>query len=199
MRFFKAHLFLFLSILSSCVKHHLDDGIATISVNVHPAGSGIVSGAGDYNEGDSVTLNAIPARRMVFVYWEEDGRMISSSNPYRFLAGPDRQLTAVFEDYRERLLGAYSGTRNNYSWIMSNPIAYDTTFAYSFTVESHPSVDSIRVDNRVFPFDTTLKYYSMPYPGQITSLEFIGDTCKMYFRSGGLGGFGSTTITGLKN
>jgi hypothetical protein len=83
---------------------------------------------------------------------------------------------------------------------MGNPPSiFDTTFAYSFSVSKHPSsIDSIIVDGGTFPLDTSLSFYEMPYPGNIRSLDFRNDSCLIYFRSGGLGGYFITEIKGLK-
>ncbi|MFM7218426.1 MAG: InlB B-repeat-containing protein [Bacteroidota bacterium] len=183
--------------LFSCV--HESDTTSIISVSVDPPGSGVVTGAGTYTIGAEVVLSASPSSRMVFQGWESNGTIVSTENPFRFIATDDLMLVAHFADYRQSLYGNYSGTRNNVFWMMNNPSSYDTTFAYAFTVSPHPSPDSIIVDNMVFPIDTTLYFYEMPYPGQIRSLEFVSDSCKVYFRSGGLGGFSSSNILGARN
>ena len=102
-------------------------------------------------------------------------------------------------DFRDALVGNYVGTKQLYSWNMSNPIAYDTTFAYSFSVSKHPSAtDSIIVDNRVYPIDTSLSYYYSNYPGNIDQMDFKNDSCLIYQRSGGLGGYSYTYRKGKK-
>ena len=102
-------------------------------------------------------------------------------------------------DFRDALVGNYVGTKQLYSWNMSNPIAYDTTFAYSFSVSKHPSAtDSVIVDNRVYPIDTSLSYYYSNYPGNIDQMDFKNDSCLIYQRSGGLGGYSYTYRKGKK-
>ena len=58
--------------------------------------NGTVSGAGDYDENDEVTLIAIPSPNYAFARWEEDGLSVSTSNPYVFTITEDRALTAIF-------------------------------------------------------------------------------------------------------
>lgn len=102
-------------------------------------------------------------------------------------------------DFRDALVGNYVGTKQLYSWNMSNPIAYDTTFAYSFLVSKHPTAaDSIIVDNRVYPIDTSLSYYYSNYPGNIDQMDFKNDSCIIYLRSGGLGGYSYSYRKGKK-
>lgn len=102
-------------------------------------------------------------------------------------------------DFRDPLVGLYLGTKQVGSWNMSNPITYDTTYAYSFSVAKHPSAaDSIIVDGRTYSIDTTLIYYYSPYPGNIDQLDFRNDSCFIYLRSGGLGGYSFTHRQGKK-
>jgi hypothetical protein len=111
----------------------------------------------------------------------------------------EQMLTPVPVDFRDALVGNYVGTQQQYFWTMSNPIAFDTTYAYSFSVSKHPtSADSIIVDNRVYPIDTSLSYYYSNYPGNIDQMDFRNDSCLIYQRSGGLGGFSYTYRKGKK-
>jgi hypothetical protein len=183
---------------NSCRQERIDDDIITIKVDVTPYELGTVNGSGKYFQGDTVRLTAQSTVHSIFMQWEENGNVLTASNPLIFIASVDRNITARFLDFRQQLYGQYVGTRNNYSWSMSNPSGFDTTFAYSFTVNPHPSLDSIFVDGSAFPIDTSGYFYEMPYPGQIRSLEFIGDTCKIYYRSGGLGGYSTTNCIGVK-
>ena len=102
-------------------------------------------------------------------------------------------------DFRDALVGNYVGTMQQGSWSISNPISYDTTYAYTFSVQKHTSApDSIVVDGRTYPLDTTLSYYYSPYPGNIDQLDFRNDSCFIYLRSGGLGGYSFTLRQGRK-
>ena len=73
-------------------------GEHAISCGVEPAGSGHVSGTGVYEHGSSVTLTASPAAGFRFIRWKEDGREVSTANPYTFEAERDRALTAEFSE-----------------------------------------------------------------------------------------------------
>lgn len=103
-------------------------------------------------------------------------------------------------DYRDAVVGNYVGTKNNYTWMMGMPPnVFDTTYAWSFTVVKDTSDSSIIADGYLFKVDSNLYCYEIQVPGPtIRSFSFSNDTSIIYFRSGGLGGYGTTTITGVK-
>lgn len=68
----------------------------TITLSVDPAGSGTVTGAGAYQEGQTVALTAIPADGHRFTAWQENGQTVSEDAEYTFAAAKDMVLTAVF-------------------------------------------------------------------------------------------------------
>lgn len=107
---------------------------------------------------------------------------------------------SVNSDFRDSLQGYYVGTKNNYSWSMGTPPnEYDTTYAWSFTILKDTSDSSIIADGILFKLDSTGSCYEVYYPGPtIKSFEFSNDTAILFFRSGGLGGYNTTTITGVR-
>lgn len=68
----------------------------TITVSIDPAGSGTVTGAGQYQEGEDVTVLATPGDGYKFTGWQEDGQTVSTDAEYSFTATANRTLTAVF-------------------------------------------------------------------------------------------------------
>lgn len=70
----------------------------TISLNIDPAGGGVVTGGGTVQEGVSVTVTAAPSSGYAFVGWQENGAIVSTEATYTFQANADRTLTAVFAD-----------------------------------------------------------------------------------------------------
>lgn len=60
---------------------------------------GTVSGGGNYEIGDSVTLTATPAQGYRFVRWVKNGtsETLSTSNPYTFNAATQLDALAIFE------------------------------------------------------------------------------------------------------
>jgi hypothetical protein len=79
------------------------------------------------------------------------------------------------------------------------PTSSDTTYAWSFTVVKDTTDSSIVADGYVFKIDSALRCYESQVPGPtIRSFDFRNDSAIIYFRSGGLGGYGTMTIKGLK-
>ena len=56
----------------------------TVNVNANPAVGGTVSGAGDYEYGDMVTLNATANTGYTFVNWTENNQEVSADATYEF-------------------------------------------------------------------------------------------------------------------
>jgi hypothetical protein len=191
-----------ITLLTACRKDVQipDAAMAHIELTASPSDGGTVEGGGVYQLGSSVKVKATASADYLFQHWTENGIEVSSQSEYSFTAYSNRALTAHFYDFRDPIVGNYAGTHHNYSWIMGNPPStYDTTYAYSFTVSKHPtSTDSIIVDGGTFPLDTSLSFYEMPYPGNIRSVDFRNDSCLIFFRSGGLGGYAASEIKGLK-
>ncbi len=69
----------------------------TVSASANPTEGGTVSGAGEYEQGATVTLSAVPNEGWRFVNWTENGDTVSTNAAYSFTASADRSLTANFE------------------------------------------------------------------------------------------------------
>ncbi len=67
-----------------------------ISGTSDPAAGGIVNGGGFFEDGDSVSLQAVPARGYNFVNWTENGTNVSASSIHSVKANPDHALVAHF-------------------------------------------------------------------------------------------------------
>lgn len=78
--------------------------IYTITATIDPDGSGTVIGAGQYQEGETVTLVATPADGYEFTGWQEGGQTVSTSATYSFMAAGDRALVAVFGESQKIVL-----------------------------------------------------------------------------------------------
>lgn len=103
-------------------------------------------------------------------------------------------------DFRDPIVGNYAGTKNNYLWIMGGPpTVSDTTYPWTFTIIKDTTDSSILADGYLFKLDTALSCYEIQFPGPtIRSFEFRNDSAIIFFRSGGLGGYSTTTIKGVK-
>lgn len=69
----------------------------TISVSANPAEYGSIVGGGSYQEGDLVTISAMPNSGYQFIEWRVNGQKISSTASYTFTAHTDQTFTAIFE------------------------------------------------------------------------------------------------------
>lgn len=68
----------------------------SISASASPAGSGTISGAGNYPQNSTATLSAMPATGFGFVNWTENGISVSTARNYSFTVTAHRTLVANF-------------------------------------------------------------------------------------------------------
>ena len=77
--------------------------VVTYTVSVNVTGQGTVTGAGDYAEGDQVTLTATPSTGYVFSSWQINGTVVETNSTYQFIMGNQNVIiTAVFEEEAEK-------------------------------------------------------------------------------------------------
>ena len=81
---------------ATCLVTVLPD-MYTIDAEPSPAQGGTVSGAGDYEDGASATVTAVPNAGFRFLEWTENGNQASTDASYTFTVSSNRKLTAVFE------------------------------------------------------------------------------------------------------
>ncbi len=81
---------------ATCLVTVLPD-MYTIDAEPSPAQGGTVSGAGDYEDGASATVTAVPNAGFRFLEWTENGSHVSTDASYTFTVSSNRKLTAVFE------------------------------------------------------------------------------------------------------
>ena len=83
--------------------------VYTITAAIDPEGSGAVAGAGQYREGEAVTLVATPSDGYKFTGWQEGGQTVSTNTTYSFTVTGDRTLVVVFaEKAPSRLPSGYT-------------------------------------------------------------------------------------------
>lgn len=70
----------------------------TVTATIDPSGAGTVTGAGQYQEGESVTVTATPAEGYTFSGWTENGATVSTSESYTFTVTGSRALVAGFAE-----------------------------------------------------------------------------------------------------
>ncbi len=67
-----------------------------VTVTVNPANSGVVTGAGTYDYGTSVTIAATANAGYTFNNWTEDGTVVSTAETYTFTITDDHDFVANF-------------------------------------------------------------------------------------------------------
>jgi hypothetical protein len=68
----------------------------TVSISANPSEGGSVSGGGNFEEGQSCTVIAVPASDYTFTHWTEDGSQVSDAASYTFVVTSNRTLVANF-------------------------------------------------------------------------------------------------------
>ncbi|MBW6499235.1 MAG: T9SS type A sorting domain-containing protein, partial [Bacteroidales bacterium] len=81
---------------------------------ITPQGSGVVSGGGTFNHGATANAAAAIYAGYQFVAWEENGEVVSTSNPYSFTVTSGRSLLAVLESTAKTLVLAVEGLGTTY-------------------------------------------------------------------------------------
>ena len=69
-----------------------------ITAEAVPGEGGSVSGTGEFEHGEVVTLTASPAEGYEFRHWREDDSVVEDDPTYSFTATSDRELTAHFSE-----------------------------------------------------------------------------------------------------
>jgi len=132
----------------------------TVTATANPSEGGTVSGAGEYEHGQSCTLTATAAMGYTFTGWRENGIAVSTQADYTFTVTGDRTLVANFSlnayyitatanptaggtvsgagEYEYGTTCTLTATANNgYTFInwKENGTVVSTSASYSFTVE----------------------------------------------------------------
>ena len=78
------------------VSDSIDDGKFLVMLEVEPAGSGMISGAGRYLPEEEIALSAEPAEGFHFVAWKNGDVVFSENAACSFTASEDLVLMAIF-------------------------------------------------------------------------------------------------------
>jgi len=95
----------------------------TVTVSIDPSGSGTVTGAGTYREGEQVTVSAVAADGYMFSQWMVNGAEVGTGESYTFTVIGDVEVTAVFTDF-SKLPAGY--TEVEYLDISNVYVGFDT-------------------------------------------------------------------------
>ena len=80
----------------------------TISVSSNDEDMGTATGAGEFAFGGNVTLTAIPVAGYELVGWKVGTEIVSTVNPYKFIATGNLAVVAVFDVEIIPLVGSYA-------------------------------------------------------------------------------------------
>ena len=80
----------------------------TIEATPNDPEYGSVTGAGVYEDGQTVILTATPEEGYIFMFWSENEEMVHDDNVYEFVATEDRTLVAHFSDQADPDAGFFS-------------------------------------------------------------------------------------------
>ena len=78
------------------IRHFSTSGPNAITVKANDATLGTLSGSGNYNNGQTVTVTATPNTGYAFNYWTENGMIVSYDAEYSFTFTRSRSLVAHF-------------------------------------------------------------------------------------------------------
>ncbi len=68
-----------------------------VTVSANPDGYGTVTGEGTYVEGETCTITATPTSGHIFVYWTENGNIVSEDAVYSFTVTENHNFVANFD------------------------------------------------------------------------------------------------------
>ncbi len=108
----------------------------TVTATVNPVGSGTVTGAGVYEEGETATLVATPVSGYNFVNWTEGGDVVSTDATYSFVVTEDRDLVANFTAPSTNILSIadYTGAEGDILTIDINLANEDAVSGFQFDI-----------------------------------------------------------------
>ena len=94
-KIFSLFLFLFLLCLISCGDESVTTATYSLNVDVSPLeGGNITEASGEYQEGETVTITALPKEDWLFENWSGD--VETTSNPLTITMDSDKSITANF-------------------------------------------------------------------------------------------------------
>jgi len=73
------------------------DTIYTVTTVANPTNGGVVSGGGQYTQGDRVSVTAVADSSFMFVNWTENDVVVSDSSVYTFVINSNRNFVANFD------------------------------------------------------------------------------------------------------
>ena len=157
-------------------------------------GGGTISGAGTYDYYAQVTLTATANEGYTFYQWKENGNVVSSENPYSFVALFDRSLEAVFlesstypllysyneGDHTATVIGHWDGVELTGELVipetvMHNGESYTVTTIGDYAFSNCSGLTSVVIPNtvthfNVYAFSECTGLTSIDVPNSVTTI-----------------------------
>ena len=92
----------------------------TINASSNPSEGGIITGTGDYAEGETCTLTATANEGYSFINWTEDGVEVSTKTTYSFDVTEERTLVANFEEVSITVVTQTTNFVSGWNWWTPN-------------------------------------------------------------------------------
>ena len=109
---------------------HTESGLVNIQTSINNETMGSVSGMGEYEIPDQITLTATPKGEYGFMYWLEDEKIVSYEQEYSFMAEKSRTLKAMFGEKTQEVTYNLNGTTfTNYADITLTNFERENGFA----------------------------------------------------------------------
>ena len=147
----------------------------TIAASANPTEGGTVTGAGDYNHGQSVTLSATANTGYSFVSWTEDGSQVSTDADYTFTAEGNRTLVANFAPIPKYSISIDANIQNGSVTVDGNltAAAQNTEITLNVAAESGYRLKSLKYNNTDISADANGDYkFNMPAGDVTITAEF---------------------------
>ena len=137
----------------------------TITVSANPAEGGVVTGGGEFEETDEITVKAVANEGYEFVNWTENEEEVSTDAEYTFAVLADRALVANFKEVAPATETVYFidvkkwGKVNVYAWTTDPIVAWPGAAAtkeaeqiagydvYSYTLDAGAAANVIFNNN----------------------------------------------------
>ena len=117
-----------------------------ISVIANPTDGGIITGAGIYTPGITITLTATPNEGYKFVNWTENGVIQWLTDQYEFVVDRDRTIVANFEELPKFMISAIAGAHGTISPQGDIQVVQGTDQTFTMTPEPGGRIIKVQID-----------------------------------------------------
>ena len=117
-----------------------------ISVSANPSEGGTVSGGGNYDLGELITVSASPKPNYVFINWTENGAEVSTDANYQFTVEGSRILVANFTLITYTITASVVSGIGTIEPLGITNISHGGSQSYIITADDNYQIQSVLVD-----------------------------------------------------